>query len=279
MSAPAGWYPDPSAPPGASPSESAVASPLLRWWDGTAWTEHTHGGAGAVTGGGPSSPDWRQPGWQQPAPWGRQGGDAPGELGYGTSQGQYAAAYDGSVRTRLLATPDGQQLGGLGRRLLARIVDALVVQLVVLVAAWGQLRRVVEAFQTYVDQVVAAAQAGATTAPPPDVLAAPGVVDAINTVSFVALAVSAVYTVLFLRFLGATPGKLLLGLRVRDWRRPGLPSWGQAVLRWVTRDLVSNVPVAGQAYWLLDSLWPLWDTRRQALHDKPGRTVVVRARR
>jgi uncharacterized RDD family membrane protein YckC len=27
---PAGWYPDPSSPPG-----------LRRWWDGTTWTEHT----------------------------------------------------------------------------------------------------------------------------------------------------------------------------------------------------------------------------------------------
>ncbi|NIZ90829.1 RDD family protein [Kineococcus rubinsiae] len=269
MSAPAGWYPDPTAPPGASTSPT----PPLRWWDGANWTEHTHGGAG------PTSGEWRQPGWQQPAPWGRQGGDAPGTAGYGSAAGAYAGGYDASPRARLLATPDGQQLGGLGRRLLARIVDALLIQLVVVVAAWGQLRVVADAFQTYLDQVVVAAQAGATTAPPTDAVTGPGVVSALNTVSFVAIAVSAVYTVLFLRFVGATPGKLLLGLRVRGWDRPGLPGWGQAVLRWVTRDLVANVPVAGQAYWFLDSLWPLWDTRRQALHDKLGRTVVVRARR
>jgi uncharacterized RDD family membrane protein YckC len=270
MSAPAGWYPDPSAPPGAA----ASTAPPLRWWDGTAWTEHTHGGAGAQPGAG----DWRRPGWQQPAPWGRQGGDAPGAAAYGTTAEQYAGRATGP-RTRLLATPDGQPFGALPRRLVARVVDALVVQLVVLVAAWSQLRLVAEAFRTYFDQVVTAAQAGATTAPPTDVVTAPGIVDAVNTVSFTTLAVSAVYTILFLRFLGATPGKLLLGLRVRDVERPGLPGWGQAVLRWVARDLVSNVPFAGQAYWVLDSLWPLWDTRRQALHDKPGRTVVVRARR
>jgi uncharacterized RDD family membrane protein YckC len=149
----------------------------------------------------------------------------------------------------------------------------------VVVAAWSQLRVVADAFRTYLDQVVVAAQAGATTAPPTDVVTGPGIVAAANTVSFVTIAVSAVYTILFLRFLGATPGKLLLGVRVRDVERPGLPGWGQAVLRWVSRELVVNVPVAGQAYWVLDSLWPLWDTRRQALHDKPGRTVVVRARR
>jgi uncharacterized RDD family membrane protein YckC len=270
MSAPAGWYPDPSAPPGAA----AAPAPPLRWWDGTSWTEHTHGGAGAQPSGG----DWRQPGWQQPAPWGRQGGDAPGGAGYGASGGA-AVGYDAGPRARLLATPDGQPFAPLPARLVARVVDALVVQLIVVVAAWGQLRVVAEAFRTYLDQVVVAAQSGATTAPSTEVVTGPGIVAAVNTVSFVTLAVSAVYTILFLRFLGATPGKLLLGVRVRDVERPGLPGWGQAVLRWVSRDLVSNVPFAGQAYWLLDSLWPLWDRRRQALHDKPGRTVVVRARR
>jgi len=262
MSAPAGWYPDPSAPPGAAPA----SAPPLRWWDGTSWTEHTHGGAGTQ----PSSSAWRQPDWQQPAPWGRQGGDAPAGTGFG---------YDAGPRAKLLATPDGQPFAPLFRRLVARVVDSLVVQLIVVVVAWGQLRLVAEAFRTYVDQVVAAAQAGATTAPSPEVITGPGVGAALNTVSFVTLAVSAVYTILFLRFLGATPGKLLLGVRVRDLERPGLPGWGQSVLRWVSRELVANVPFAGQAYWVLDSLWPLWDTRRQALHDKPGHTVVVRARR
>ena len=28
---------------------------------------------------------------------------------------------------------------------------------------------------------------------------------------------------------------------------------------------------------LLDVLWPLWDDRNQALHDKPASTVVIRA--
>jgi hypothetical protein len=45
--------------------------------------------------------------------------------------------------------------------------------------------------------------------------------------------------------------------------------------------LVSVVPLVGllgSAYSLLDDLWPLWDGRRQALHDKVARTNVVRTR-
>src|SRR5215472_6432719 len=32
---PSGWYPDPYGVPG-----------LLRWWDGSTWTHHTHPGSG-----------------------------------------------------------------------------------------------------------------------------------------------------------------------------------------------------------------------------------------
>ncbi|NAZ82506.1 hypothetical protein GTR02_11810, partial [Kineococcus sp. R8] len=224
-----------------------------------------------------------------PAPWGRQGGDAPGgsDLGRGPGDGPaagggygapYQVGYDGTTGARLLATPDGQPLGALGLRLLARVVDYLIVSTVVAVAAWQPLSRVAAVFQTSLEQVVAAASSGAAQ-PAQQLLQNPAVTSDLQTVTYISIAVSAVYTILFLRFLGATPGKLLCGLRVRSWDQPGPLSWGQSILRWVSRDLVSNIPFLGLFYWVLDSLWPLWDTRRQALHDKPGRTVVVRARR
>ena len=43
---PSGWYPDPYRVPG-----------LLRWWDGSTWTHHTHpgGGTGAAEGAEPAA--------------------------------------------------------------------------------------------------------------------------------------------------------------------------------------------------------------------------------
>jgi len=43
---PSGWYPDPYGVPG-----------LLRWWDGSTWTQHTHPGAGTegADGGAPAA--------------------------------------------------------------------------------------------------------------------------------------------------------------------------------------------------------------------------------
>ena len=39
--------------------------------------------------------------------------------------------------------------------------------------------------------------------------------------------------------------------------------------------LLPVVGLLGSLFTILDSLWPLWDERRQALHDKAGATNVV----
>ena len=258
MSTPAGWYPDPSH------------QAQLRWWDGQRWTEHTH------TPQAPQGPaldlrkddaragqhPYAQPGPHDPGPHGS------GPVGPYGSQGPYDPY--GQRPARALATPDGQRLGGLGARLLARLVDGLLVSAVATAAGWSLVQRMVAA----TDETLSAATAGDPTASL-RLLEDPGFTAASSSFTFVLLAVSAAYTVLALRFYGATPGKALVGLRVRHWERPGNPSWGQAVLRWLTSDLVGQlVPF----YTLLDYLWPTWDRRKQALHDKLGGTVVVRRR-
>jgi uncharacterized RDD family membrane protein YckC len=103
-------------------------------------------------------------------------------------------------------------------------------------------------------------------------------------IGLIYLVVGFVYQVGFLMAVQATPGKLLLGLEVRLRERPGPLSWGTVLLRWFTQNLggaLQLVPVVGllgSVYSLLDGLWPLWDGKRQALHDKAARTNVVRRR-
>lgn len=80
--------------------------------------------------------------------------------------------------------------------------------------------------------------------------------------ALVMLLVSMVYEIGFLRWMQATPGKLALGIQVR------------------LREL-GNVPMVGgllSTAWLINFLWPLWDDKFQALHDKAARTNVVRSR-
>ena len=59
---------------------------------------------------------------------------------------------------------------------------------------------------------------------------------------------------------------------------------GTVLLRWVGQygvGLLGLLPVVGClsfVYTLLDYLWPLWDDKNQAIHDKIAKTNVVRIR-
>jgi uncharacterized RDD family membrane protein YckC len=71
---------------------------------------------------------------------------------------------------------------------------------------------------------------------------------------------------------GQTVGKIALGIAVRDARRAApIGFW-----RGLGRYLITVVfTVALFVPYVIDSLAPLWDGRRQAWHDKVARSVVV----
>jgi uncharacterized RDD family membrane protein YckC len=67
----------------------------------------------------------------------------------------------------------------------------------------------------------------------------------------------------------ATPGKIVLGLRIVDAADGGPPGIQALVLRYF------GYLVSGMLFGL-GFLWVLWDPRRQGWHDKMARTLVVR---
>jgi uncharacterized RDD family membrane protein YckC len=73
---------------------------------------------------------------------------------------------------------------------------------------------------------------------------------------------------------GQTLGKQAMGIRVV--RENGAPvTLGNAILReTLGRQLVAMFTYG--LYFVVDSLWPLWDRSRQCLHDKVAQTRVVR---
>jgi hypothetical protein len=75
-------------------------------------------------------------------------------------------------------------------------------------------------------------------------------------------------------FRGRTPGKRMLGIAAVDDAARGTLGYGRAFARALIT-FFFWVPLFVPA--LLDSVWPLWDRKRQALHDKMAATVVVRA--
>jgi uncharacterized RDD family membrane protein YckC len=75
--------------------------------------------------------------------------------------------------------------------------------------------------------------------------------------------------IVFWRFRAATPGKMLLGLRIVDAESGGKMSLGQCFLRCIAY-LASTLPLC------LGFLWIAWDKKKQAWHDKLAGTLVVR---
>jgi uncharacterized RDD family membrane protein YckC len=77
---------------------------------------------------------------------------------------------------------------------------------------------------------------------------------------------------------GQTLGKMVWQIRVRDAATGGPLGITKAAVRYIVPALSSVIPILGLFVGLTDGLWPLWDRRRQALHDKVAGSVVVAAR-
>jgi uncharacterized RDD family membrane protein YckC len=93
--------------------------------------------------------------------------------------------------------------------------------------------------------------------------------------NLVAAVLAFVYYVLQHGTWGQTPGKRVMSLRVVRAEDGGPIGYGRAAARLLFQYVISAITcgVGG----LIDVAWILWDPRRQALHDKVAKTVVVKA--
>ena len=77
----------------------------------------------------------------------------------------------------------------------------------------------------------------------------------------------AVAAILFWRYRGATPGKMLVSARIVDATTFGAPSTGKLVGRYFAY-IVSSI-------FMLGFIWIAFDKRKQGWHDKLAGTVVI----
>jgi uncharacterized RDD family membrane protein YckC len=226
----------------------------------------------ATPPGPPQQGGWQQPGQPQP------GQQYPGQNQQfpGTPQqgGWNAAAHPGWQP--LPTTPDGQPLASYGRRAGAFAIDFVVTSVLggllsapVQLSSSGELQKAVDdfvaggTFTSFLDAVMNMSEQN------------------VVPLTLIGLATSFLYHVIFVALLSATPGKLLLGISVRRREAPGRVGWSIAVRRRLLQTvlgLLPLVPVLQLAYLLgsaVDLSWPLWDAKKQALHDKIAGTNVV----
>jgi uncharacterized RDD family membrane protein YckC len=295
MTQPSGWYDDPQ-----DPSQ-------LRYWDGVIWTSHVSprvsptveqshigmpygvipasarpqsAGSGGAQGapadqGGFASPQQGQGSVRDT----EQGQGQPGDQRSPYGQGPWPAGQQQVWQSHPAATtPDGVVLSGWWKRVLARIIDNIIVGIVSMPLVFVPLRKATDVFLTYLQDVMAAAQAGSSTLPAQPTIDFTG---PILLASLIILAVHVVYEVAFLTAKGATPGKMVVGISVRLRNEPGPPPLVAVLKRTAVQEggnLAGVIPVIGilgSLFGLIDSLWPLWDDKKQAIHDKAAATNVV----
>lgn len=226
----------------------------MRYWDGAAWTEHL----------APAQP--------------------PVQL------------FTGPPAARPVpTTPDGEPLSGWWWRVLAYLMDSIVVGIVANVISIPAQVDMQRDLQTLGDDLQRRIDADPDH--PGFGLFLNGIADVFQDhaleLFLPTLVVIVAYHCLMLRWKGATLGKLAVGIRVRPREAPGRLPWSAVVIRVLVQFVIVNLlMMIGYAsgslgmiaamstlaalFFALDSLWPLWDPRNQALHDKAAGTYVVR---
>ena len=284
MTQPAGWYDDPKDPD------------QLRYWDGVSWSSHVspkispavaQSTIGMPYGVAPAGTRPQSPGSQgaqgpsavqdgyvtPPQVQGQPGGPGPA---YGRGPGQPGQQGQG-WQPRPATTPDGVVLSGWWKRVLARVLDGFIAAILSLPLTYAPMEHALTLFGDFFRQVLSDAQTGVTSvAQPPAELTS-----LLLQVSLIQLAVYVAYQVAFLTWRGATPGKMVVGISVRLRDRPGPPPLVAVLRRTAVQELgtvfglVPVVGILGSLFSLLDGLWPLWDDKKQAIHDKAAATNVV----
>lgn len=285
---PAGWYDDPSNPDN------------LRYWDGVTWSDHTAPRRSPTASSSSGGPDYQ--GQRPTAPTGNRQQSQPTQAspplppmpqgsgwqdqpqhpqqGWQGQQGQFGQApqYPGSPGSpgaanwmhSIKTTADGVPLASWGRRLGAWLIDGVILVILTYIGARVFVPGYIDTVQQFLDA------AGAQNETAMNALVTQLTSESAKA-GLVSWLITTLYCIAFWTTTAQTPGKMAVGISVRRVDQAGPLD----LLTSVRRRLISIVqilPVVGGIYFLvflIDYLWPLWDDKRQALHDKVAQTQVV----
>lgn len=241
---PMGWYQDPAD------------ANQERYWDGSNWTYTTRLKQAYAPAYGQA--------YQQPVDtWGPQQG------GYQSSPAQaygYAAGP---------STADGVPLAGWWWRVLAAVIDGFVLYLVGLIVQLPFNSTLGPAMEAWTNDYLAwlsAGSAGDVPWPWDPAYAMMGPLISITIINFLA---AVLYATFMLVSKAGTLGMLATGLRVvtRDQgRQHSRVALGTALIRNIGFYVMQQIPFVG----LINVLLPLFNKRRQTLHDMLANTQVVK---
>ncbi|MFG2113989.1 RDD family protein [Streptomyces sp. NPDC048718] len=231
-------------------------------------------------------PQGGQPGQQPGYGYPQQPGQQPGQPGYGYPQqpGQQPGygypqapgtvqANNGYISLHGLGTV---QVASMGRRLGARLIDGIAIGVVYYILAAIGLAGVVGAGSTIDDcSGETYGSAAYQSCLNDQTAAAGGIVAAFFGVIFLLFIATMLYEWLMIAFVGATLGKMALGLRVVKETTGGKPGLGGGFIRWIIPMVGAIVCGIGE---LLVYLSPFFDStgKTQGWHDRAAGTVVIK---
>ncbi|GGW92567.1 RDD family protein [Streptomyces noursei] len=213
-------------------------------------------GAGAPPPGGTPPPGGPPPGGPpppgSPPPPPPPGAGPPPSYGGGPYGGPSAGGPYGAGEYGADPLAGMPPLANRGKRLLARIIDALLIGIPV-----GLIMNAIVGWVDYfsTSSVETSKQA---------------------TVSGVTMLAYLIYEGLMLTSRGQTVGKMAMKIRVAMLSDGSIPTAQAGWTRAAVYTLPEIVPCCGFIFWLVNVLWCTWDKPyQQCLHDKAARTVVV----
>ncbi|MEV5321106.1 RDD family protein, partial [Streptomyces sp. NPDC052687] len=216
------------------PQQAAAATPVTAGPGGgqASWAQQVHQLAGGAADDQPVAP-WKPP---------------------------IEDLFQAAARRQASARP-----AGLGKRLVARLIDTVVVAGVTAVAAVPLGARALDHIQEKVDQ---AKLSGQTVT----VWLLDGTTSMyLGIILGVLMVAGILYEALPVAKWGRTLGKRLMGLEVRDIEAHEPPAFGAALCRWLVYSVPGMLGVG-----LVGVLWCLFDKPwRQCWHDKAARTFVA----
>lgn len=273
---PMDWYPDPAD------------QTRERYWDGSQWTHNTRP-AQIRPAEAQSHDPWAAQGTTTDAPpagpWGPVAGapqqGAPTQPGAPVQPLPYPAMNPYGPGAREM-TADGVRLSGWWRRAWASVLDWILTTILTIALGWKWVAPMVTGTRRLYSETKADAQAGRPMPQyTPEMLDPYGFsYGAFVAIEMIFIAVVLVYLMLSWGLRGATPGQSVVGIRVvpaGEGRAPRRLSPVRVLLR--AAFLVGLMPII--YLWpilFVSLLMPLFQAKRQTIHDLVARTQVVRSR-
>jgi uncharacterized RDD family membrane protein YckC len=208
--------------------------------------------------GQPPNPQQDQPGYGYQQPQQGYGYPQGGQQGYGYPQ---QPGYPGGP-----GMPGAPRIASMARRLGARLLDGLILMVIYFVLSFAGVAGSFSAFSKCDPN--AADYNSCVDDAAGHLVATVGAIIGVLTIC------SLLYEWLMIGLVGATLGKMAVGLRVvkaDTGQRPGL---GSSIIRWVIPVVGSIACGIGE---LIVFLSPFWDKsgRQQGWHDKAANTMVI----